>query len=224
MFLDNFAGFGSPSSDENPNLQMLPYAMDKPTWDVANPTDENGNPLPGTGTDQWTWDEDDEVNPVKPGPDGIIEVNLFPQGTGAPGNRGTVDIGNNNNSTCDIARQIVNGISPADLAYFDGGELKLDANGELPLNGDTGISAGVKDELASLIGWGSNGKEQTRIIPIFSQVAGPGNNAVYTIVGFECVRIMDVKLTGNMSSKRVIIQKANMTVTGAVPRRPARGK
>ena len=70
-----------------------------------------------------------------------------------------------------------------------GGSLQFNASGVLHLNGDTGISAGVKDELASIIG-------QPRIIPIFSSVVGPGNNADYTIVKFVGVRILAVKLTG----------------------------
>ena len=226
MFRDDFIGFGPPANGTN--LQMLPYAMDEQTWKAAYPTDEHGTPLPGTGTDEWKWDGNDPENPVKPGHDGILEVNLFPQGTDVPGNRGTVDIGNNNNSTKAIATQIKDGISSTDLANVDGGELKLDANGELELNGDTGISAGVKDDLASLIGWKKDDfgndiiprQEQTRIIPIFSEVTGPGNNATYTIVGFECVRIMEVKLTGSMSGKRVILQKAHMTVLGGVPAPP----
>ncbi len=94
---------------------------------------------------------------------------MFPQGTGSPGNRGTVDIGSSNNSTADIARQIVHGISPSDFAQL-GGKLEFDDSGKLYLNGDTGISAGVKDELASIMG-------QPRIIPIFSTVSGNGNNA-----------------------------------------------
>jgi hypothetical protein len=68
----------------------------------------------------------------------------------------------------------------------------------------------VKDELASIIG-------QPRIIPIFQQVHGPGNNATYTIVEFAGVRIVDVNLTGKMSSKRVIIQPAAITALGAIP-------
>jgi hypothetical protein len=189
-------GFRSPGGSGN--VEMLPFALDLETWNAM---------LDGLTPDQWTW------NPVSgtitSGPDGIREVNLYPQGTGSPGNRGTVDIGSPNNSTADIARQIVNGISPADLAYL-GGSIELDSNGELLLNGDTGISAGVKDELASI-------KGQPRIIPIFSQVAGPGNNATYTIVKFAGVRILDVKLTGSMSSKRVIVQPANVVANGVLP-------
>ena len=100
-------------------------------------------------------------------------------------------------------------MSAADLAYH-GGQLTFDAYGELALNGDTGISAGVKDDLAAIIG-------QPRVIPIFSEVHGPGNNAEYTIVKWFGIRIMAVKLTGPMSRKYVTIQAAPVLVRGAVP-------
>ena len=125
-------------------------------------------------------------------------MNLYPQGTGSPGNRGTVDIGGANNSTADIARQIVHGISASDIQAL-GKQLNFGVNGSMTLNGDTGISAGVKDELASITG-------KPRIIPIFSNVSGNGNNATYTIVKWVGVRVMQVKLTGSMSTKSVTIQ------------------
>ncbi|MGN6543792.1 MAG: Tad domain-containing protein, partial [Aureliella sp.] len=134
--------------------------------------------------------------------DGIPEGNLYPQGTGSPGNRGTVDIGDSNNSTADIARQIKQGISSDDLVKL-GKPLEICSDGTMTLNGDTGISAGVKDELASLIG-------KTRIVPIFSQVSGNGNNATYTVVKWVGIRVLDVKLTGSLSSKKVMIQAAPM--------------
>ena len=68
-------------------------------------------------------------------------------------------------------------------------------------NGDTGLSAGIKDELAAIIG-------QPRTIPIFNSVTGPGNNAEFTVINFARVRIMYVKLTGPMKNKQVIIQPA----------------
>ncbi len=80
-------------------------------------------------------------------------------------------------------------------------------NGELELNGDTGISAGIKDELTSLIG-------KTRVIPIYTSVSGNGNNATFTIVRFEGVRILDVKLTGKKTDKRVIVQPAKVIGRG----------
>jgi len=194
--VNSVIGWTTPSSGGN--LDLLPFALDQVTW--------NGL-LAGVGEDDWTYDP--ETGELTAGSDGILEVNLFPQDTGAPGNRGTVDIGSNNNSTADIARQIVEGVSPEDLEYHDG-EIKLDENGELFLNGDTGISAGVKDELASI-------KGNPRTILIFREVHGPGNNATYTIVGFAGIRIMDVKLTGQMSSKRVTIQPAIHVSQGAIP-------
>ncbi len=194
-FLNNIAGFRTPA---NRNLAFLPFAMDKQSWD---------NLVAGVGTDDWTWNADSEE--VTAGSDGILEVNLFPQGTGSPGNRGTVDVGKNNNSTADLARQIVEGVSEEDLAYH-GGSLELDENGELFLNGDTGISAGMKDELESI-------KGQPLIIPLFTEVSGNGNNAWYTVVEFVGACIVEVKLTGNMNSKRVMIQPAPVKVLGGIP-------
>ena len=197
--INNFRGFKTPAVS-GATINLLPYALDQETW--------TGLLAGTTGADNYRYNA--SLSPVVAnGHDQVREVNLFPQGTGSPGNRGTVDLGSSNNSTSDIARQIVHGINAADLAVF-GGEIKLNDSGLLYLNGDTGISAGVKDELASIIG-------QTRMIPIFSAVSGPGNNATYTIVAFAGVRIMAVKLTGSMSSKYVMIQPAPVTVIGGIP-------
>ena len=201
VFFDNFAGFRTPSSGENLK-EILPFALDKETWDEL---------LVGNATDNWTWNE--ELEQIEAGSDGVLEVNLFPQGTGSPGNRGTVDIGNTNNSTADIRRQILEGISPEDLSHH-GGELALDENGELSLNGDTGISAGVESALEEI----RIEDNKPRVVPLFTQVTGPGNNAQYTIVGFVGIRIMEVKLTGNMQNKRVVVQPAKVTIiSGGIP-------
>jgi Flp pilus assembly protein TadG len=195
-FVLDIKGFKAPS--DGGNLGILPYALDLQTWNdfIAN-----------SGSDNYSWNS--QTKQVEPGSDGLVEVNLFPQGTGSPGNRGTIDIGSNNNSTADITRQIVDGISPSDLEYH-GGKLEFDAEGKLPLNGDTGISAGVKDELSSIMG-------EPRIIPIFSTVSGNGNNANYTIVKWQGIRIVNVKLTGSMSQKNVMIQVAPIVTKGAIP-------
>jgi Flp pilus assembly protein TadG len=195
-YLRNIGGVQIPNGGGN--LDVLPYSLDWNTWAAL---------LAGNATDQWRWNAATQT--ITAGVDGVKEVNLFPQDTGASGNRGTVDIGGSNNSTADIARQIVYGISAADLEHH-GGKLEFDENGKLELNGDTGISAGVKDELAAI-------KGKPRLIPIFSQVVGPGNNAQYTIVHWAGIRIMDVKLTGAMSQKRVIIQPCPMVIQGALP-------
>lgn len=192
----NIRGVQAPAGGGN--IDVLPYALDWTTWQAL---------LAGNAPDQWRWNADSET--ITPGSDGVLEANLFPQGTGSPGNRGTVDIGSSNNSTADITRQILNGISPADLAYH-GGSLEFNEDGELELNGDTGISAGAKDELESI-------KGEPRLIPIFAKVTGPGNNAQYTIVHWAGVRIVDVKLTGAMNQKRVTIQPCPMVLSGVIP-------
>ncbi len=194
--IKQIGGFKIPSDGSNQGI--LPFALDEDTWETI---------LNGTADDQWTWDAETET--ISNGGDGVLEVNLFPQGTGSPGNRGTVDIGSPANSTQVIARQILEGVTPEDLD-FHGGSLEFDANGELFLNGDTGISAGVKDELHSIRG-------EPRVIPVYREVNGPGNNATYTIVKWVGVRIMEVKLSGSQTNKRVIIQPANVVLNGVVP-------
>ena len=83
-----------------------------------------------------------------------------------------------------MSQQILNGVNKADLDYH-GGELSLQPNGRLPLGGDTGISASIKDELSAIRG-------RPRIIPVYREVAGNGNNAIYTVVKFVGVRIVNV--------------------------------
>lgn len=183
-------------SPKTGNAGVLPLALHVNTWNAL---------LAGTKTsgDKYTYDE--EAGTLSLGGDGVNELNLYP-GAGAdqlpPGNFGTVDIGSANNSTADISRQIRYGLNEADLAYY-GGEFKLGPGGTLLLEGDTGLSAAIKDDLEAI-------KGLPRAIPLFNHVAGPGNNAVYTIVGFAGIRIMNVKLTGAMSKKAVIIQPAHL--------------
>ncbi len=184
----NISGFTTPR-DSNETLKVLPLAIDLQTWNTINSN---------TASDSYSFDPSNGT--VTEGGDGIREVNLYPQGTGSPGNRGTVDIGGSNNSTADVARQIVHGISAQDIQGL-GKDLKFNSEGNLSLNGDTGISAGVKDELTSIIG-------QPRVIPVFSTVSGNGNDASYTIVKWVGVRILNVNLTDSLSSKAVIIQPA----------------
>jgi Flp pilus assembly protein TadG len=195
-FADNIVGFNEPT--EGKKLYILPFAIDKQTWDELVEL--------GRGTDVWKWDEVNQR--VVAGPDGILEVNLYPHETGMPGNRGTIDLGNPNNSTRDIVRQITDGLNAYDLSYL-GGKLELGSNGTLSINGDTGLSAGMQNALESICG-------KPRIVSIYSTCSGNGNQSQYTIVGFAGIRVMDVNLHGSMSSKRVIIQPAN-TITGGIP-------
>jgi hypothetical protein len=199
-FCSSIGGFRQIQEGES-NLEILPFALDEDTWNAL---------MAGSATDSYSYNS--ETKTVSTGSDGVKEVNLFPQGTGSPGNRGTIDIGGANNSTSDISRQIRTGISASDMAAFvnDDRTLEFNDDGKLWLNGDTGISAAVKDDLESI-------KGKPRIIPIFRSVCGNGNNAEYTIVKFVGVRVMYVKLTGSMNSKKVMIQPCMVVSKGAVP-------
>ncbi len=65
-------GFQAPS--DGSNLPILPFALDAETWDDM---------LAGGGEDQWSWDPVNQL--LGKSQDGLREVNLYPQGTGAPG-------------------------------------------------------------------------------------------------------------------------------------------
>ncbi|MBI4580796.1 MAG: hypothetical protein HY718_13900 [Planctomycetes bacterium] len=184
------------------NAELMPFAVNLNAWNAL---------LAGTQTSGDNYRYDPASKTVSAGGDGVNELNIYPgSGSGQlpPGNFGTVDIGNPNNSTADISRQIREGVSASDLAYF-GGELKFDDNGEIILEGDTGLSAAVKDDLASIIG-------KPRAIPLFTVVSGNGNNSRYTVVAFAGIRIMNVKLTGSMSKKSLIVQPAVVVDDAAV--------
>jgi Flp pilus assembly protein TadG len=197
-------------SPECENVMLMPFAMDEPTWDAM---------MKGqAGNDDYSYNELTGVL-TKGKSDGVREVNLYPdaEATGAPGNRGTVDIGGLNNSTSDIERQILHGISYDDMQALKatGRSLELDSKGFLYLQGDTGISAGVKEEVAAIV-------NEVRCIPIFRDVTLNGNSAEFQIIGWEGVRILEVRLTGPMNQKRLIVQPAKMVMHGAIPSSTAR--
>lgn len=175
---------------------VLPITLDEETWNDV---------LAGVGNDNYAYDP--ETGAITAGSDGIIDFDLYPiaDTTLPPGNRGTVDIGSDNNSTADLSRQILHGLNASDLAYY-GGEFRLDLT-PIDLNGDTGLSAGIKDELTAIIGL-------PRAIPIFSEVSGPGNNATYTVVKFVGIRLLEVKLTG--SNKFVMAQPATFVGSSVI--------
>jgi len=185
------------NSGSSQTAGVLPITLDAGAWNDL---------LAGTGADDYSYDPD--TGQITPGADGILEANLYSTGSSLlpPGNRGTVDFGNPNNSTADLKRQIVDGLNADDLSYF-GGELRTD-QGPLLVNGDTGLSAGIKTQLEAI-------KGQPRAIPIFTEVSGPGNNATYTIVKFVGIRILDVKLTGGQ--KHVIVQPAPFVDSTVIP-------
>jgi Flp pilus assembly protein TadG len=176
------------------NANLLPIVLDKATYDAM---------LAGTTTDQYTWD--DISKKVDTGGDGVPESKLYPVKNGNPGNWGTVKIGVSNNSTSTLGAQIRYGITPQQLGTFPNGEIRLDSSLSPPsitFEGNPGISAGIKDDLTSIIG-------RPSFIPVYDQTGGNGNNAWYRVVKFAGVRIVSVNFQGN--PKYVIVQPALVT-------------
>lgn len=178
------------------NLGVLPITLDLPSWNAL---------IAGGGSDLYSYNS--ATGAIAEGSDGVNEVDLYPLSntTTTAGNRGTVDFGSADNSTADISRQILYGLNDSDLAAL-GGEINW-SKGSFVLNGDTGLSAGIKDELVTI-------KGQPRMIPLFTSVSGPGNNAMYTITKIVGIRILHVQLTGK--SKKVLVQPASIVEPGAV--------
>ena len=191
------------SNSSSETLKILPIALDQQTW--ANLISGNYN---SSFKDEYTYNP--STRTVTSGADGIREVNIYPTGNSnlPPGNRGTVDIGSPNNSTADLSRQIRYGQNAFDMSYFPNSQLRFD-DGPVIMNGDTGISAGIKDDLTSIIG-------QPRMMPLFTSVSGPGNNAMYTIPKLVGVRILYVRLTGSPSQKQVVVQPATYITPQAI--------
>jgi hypothetical protein len=195
----------SPGSSQR--APILPITLDEPSWVEL---------MSGVGADNFAYNPD--TGQVSSGSDGILEINIYPTAAPSnnnnsnasnqwtPGNRGTVDLGNPNNATPDLKRQILEGLNDDDLAYFDG-EIRFD-EGPIDVNGDPGISAAIKTQLTAIIG-------EPRAMPLFTQVVGQGNNTWYTLVRLVGIRIVDVKLTGG--NKYVIVQPATLIDPSVVP-------
>jgi len=196
-FDDGIRGF--EVTERTGNAELLPFAVKNDSW----------SDLMSSPVDLYTYDPD--TGTVSPGPDGIPELNMYPGGGCwqlPPGNFGTVDIGSPDNGASDIARQILEGISQQDLSYL-GGSLEIGDEGYVDLNGDTGISAGVKDELEAI-------KGRARAIPIFSEAWDPGDNGTFRVVGFGGIRVMHVRLTGAEQRKQLIVQPAHVVDDAAM--------
>jgi hypothetical protein len=191
-------GFTITPGNSTITAGILPIALDVGTWNAL---------MAGVGTDNFAYNP--STGAVTAGSDGILEVDLYPSGSNLmpPGNRGTVDIGTTNNGTNNLVRQILYGLSASDLAPY-GGKLMFDQ--PLQLDGNPGLSAAIKAPLTAIIG-------EPRALPIFSAVSGNGANAVYTIVKFVGVRVLDVKLTGSPSQKHVTIQPCPFTDGTVIP-------
>jgi hypothetical protein len=146
--------------------------------------------------------------PVTEAGDGELELDIFPRDEYTSGNFGTVDIGSAANETSVLERQLLYGPNEEDLSHYPNSEFSLDTTPTA--EGDTGISAGIKDELDAIEG-------DCRAILLFSAVDDPGNNATFHLTGWVGIRIMDSQLTGALEFKNLSVQFCELTMIGGIP-------
>ena len=163
-----------------PGAKILPFTFHESVWDGH-----------ATG-DQWTVYGDGKMTD-----DSGAEI---------PGDWGTLDVGQRDNSTADLNDQITNGLRQSDIdALYTDGRITtteyIDASHTVSMQGETGISLGLKHSVIPIHG-------ETRIVPIYDYNSGdPGNNLEYNIVRWGVVEVIDSNWQGYVNTN-VIIQKS----------------
>lgn len=196
----NYTIKGFSSVDGSANVNLLPIVLHKDNWKAM---------MDGTTHDDYAFNT--ATKTVTSGSDNIHESLIYPIQSGSPGNWGTIKVGVSNNSTSTLGDQIRYGITPEQLATFPSGKIALNTALNPPsytFEGNPGISAGIKDDLTSIIG-------KPVIIPIYDENGGNGNNAWYRVIKFQGVRILSVNFQGN--PKYVIVQPTLVIEPSAIP-------
>ncbi|MEW6235492.1 MAG: pilus assembly protein TadG-related protein [Candidatus Omnitrophota bacterium] len=235
---DRIAGFSLGAGE---TLPMLPFAAYEGTWNAS--TD-------GV-SDQDNFRVVDGV--VSSGSDGIPEITLYPYKyyVGIPGTRGnvgTIFVSAVIGSTY-VQNQIANGMNQEDLAAIDGLEMTDDGSGDYAkwLPGENWMSSSWHTALRNI-------KGQARIMPLFRSfsssppiaLANPDDVTLeehlaktaagmeeiccaiqyyYETVKFEAVTVIESYWPSSDSSKRFIVQPAQMTTEKAIfnPDAPSSG-
>lgn len=130
---------------------------------------------------------------------------LDENGSSIPGNWGTLDIGPTSNSTADLSTQIRNGLAQSDLdSLYNQGVIPnadyIDASSTIYLNGDTGLSAGLKHAINDVEG-------QMRIAPIYQSTTGHGGNLTYEVIQWATVKVEGSYWKGSKKSN-ITVQKS----------------
>lgn len=207
-FFDEIAAVGPPPPGQKNTF--MPFGISEDHWKLllASQTtgasaDLNGDSRPDIA-DNYGYNTDMEATTNTS--DGVMELRLYPDNSSlTAGNFGTLELGGYSSGTSTLTEQILGGLDEEDFSYHGG---KFDFSQPFTLQGNTGISTGMQQELEFVYG-------EERTIFIYSQVENPGSNATFTIVGLAGIRIVKQDLNGN--NKGVWIQPAPVTDPGAIP-------
>ncbi|QDU15932.1 hypothetical protein CA11_37600 [Gimesia maris] len=155
-----------------PGVGVMPFTIPKAQWDSTEPGEV------------WTIYGD-----------GRLEDNI---GAEIPGNWGTCDIGKSYNSTSDIRDQIEVGLRQEDLEALaaegrnDSTEY-IDSSRPLYLNGDPGISSGMKSAVMAAEG-------KTKLIPVYDSVMGNGSGVEFHVIGWAVCEVIDSHWGGDKNT------------------------
>ncbi len=168
-----------PASMMGPGTRVLPIALEFKAWNKL----DYGDQASVYGDGRITDDSGKEI----------------------PGNWGTLDIGPESNSLSELSDQIDNGLSQSDLdALHSDGRIGtneyIDSSVDVDMNGDTGLSSGLKHSLAAAQG-------TTRVAPIYKGTSSHGGGLEFTVVGWASVKVLDSKFQGSKNSY-VNVQKS----------------
>ena len=157
-----------------PGAEVLPFATPKPLWDSLDPGE------------MWTAYGDGKLQ------DAI--------GNDVPGNWGTVDIGQTDNSTSELRDQILNGLRQSDIdALYADGRINQNSyvDGSQPtwMQGDPGMSSGMKSAVQAVHG-------TKKYIPIYDTLGGElgGNNVEFHVIGWGVVTVIDSQWAGAVNT------------------------
>ncbi|MHB0960814.1 MAG: pilus assembly protein TadG-related protein [Pirellulaceae bacterium] len=169
--------------------------------------------------DNWLAGSDPEAAYANPVPtssgDKVLEFDAYPHDY-APGNFGLLDLGSGNQNK-EINNQIIYGVNEGHLANLGlaPGE-EFTPQGISPVTGTAGIRTEMQtvvgSPLLSIIG-------QCRSMLLFTNdisTLGTGTNTSFDLSDLAGVRILDVKLTGNMDLRNITIQLCKFSMPGAV--------
>jgi hypothetical protein len=180
-----------------PGAGVLPFTIPEQEWEEASPGDT------------WNVYGDGQVRDAS--------------GKKIPGNWGTCDLGNQNNSTADLRNQILHGLRQKDLdaLHADGRipqNTHIDSHVPFQANGDPGLSAGMKHAVEAIHG-------QKRLIPIVDEIQGGngkgkggGNNLEYRVTGWAVCQVVDSTWKGSKNTQ-VRIMKSHLYDGALTPNR-----
>ena len=197
---------------------ILPFTVEQAQWNALYNSTSTGtvsytNFNGQTETMQIT---DNFKKDGTAGTDGNREIKMFPSNT-TEGNFGTINftLTKFGNSTQTLENLIINGPSESDWPALTT-ILGATTTNPVAVNGDPGISGGMENAVQSIIG-------KPRILPLFSNVSGSGNNAFYNLIGFVPIRIVAADLSsGNkyiQFQPAVAVNGSNMGSSNSVAKR-----